>query len=77
MKGDYQNPLKKLTFFLSNPVPFNGQRYKKEKGLGTSDSHSSGYEISSQKFFTLLLIYHQTKFDELHLQIYASQFMTS
>ena len=37
-KGDYQKPLKKLTlFFLSNPVPFNGQSYKKQKGLGTSD----------------------------------------
>ena len=29
---------KKLTlFFLSNPVPFNEQSYKKQKGLGTSD----------------------------------------
>ena len=38
MKGDYQKPFKKLTlFFISNPVPFNGQSYKKQKGLGTSD----------------------------------------
>ena len=30
--------LKKLTlFFLSNPVPFNGQDYEKQKGPGTSD----------------------------------------
>ena len=30
--------LKKLTlFFLSNPVPFNGQGYQKQKWLGTSD----------------------------------------
>ena len=30
--------LKKLTlFFLSNPVPFNGEDYKKQKGPGTSD----------------------------------------
>ena len=30
--------LKKLTlFFLSNPVPFNGQNYQKQKGSGTSD----------------------------------------
>ena len=37
-KGDYQKPLKKLTlFFLSNPVPFNGQSHKKQKGLGSSD----------------------------------------
>ena len=33
-------PLKKLTlFFLLNPVPFNGQCYKKQKGLGTSDQY--------------------------------------
>ena len=38
MKEDYQKALKKLTlFFLSNPVPFNGQSYKNQKGLGTSD----------------------------------------
>ena len=35
---DYQKPFKKLTlFFLSNPVPFNGQSYLKQKGPGTSD----------------------------------------
>ena len=29
--------LKKFTlFFLSNPVPFNGQGYQKQKGSGTS-----------------------------------------
>ena len=29
---------KKLTsFFLLNPVPFNGQSYQKQKGSGTSD----------------------------------------
>ena len=34
----YQKPLKKLTLFsLSKPVPFNGQSYKKQKGLGNSD----------------------------------------
>ena len=38
MKEDYQKALKKLTiFFLSNPVPFNGQSYQKQKGPGTSD----------------------------------------
>ena len=37
MKGDYKKSLKKLTlFFLSNPVRFNGQKYKKQKGPGTS-----------------------------------------
>ena len=30
--------LKKLTlFFLSNPVPFNGKSYQKQKGSGTSN----------------------------------------
>ena len=30
--------LKKVNFiFLSNPVPFNGQSYQKQKGPGTSD----------------------------------------
>ena len=38
MKEDYQKALKKLTlFFLSNPVPFNGQSYQKQKGPGTND----------------------------------------
>ena len=37
LKWEYQKPLKKLILFLSNPVPFNGQSYKKQKGLGTSD----------------------------------------
>ena len=38
LKEDYQKALKKLTlFFLSNPVPFNGQSYQKQKGPGTSD----------------------------------------
>ena len=46
-KGDYRKPLKNLTLiFLLNPVPFNGQSYKKQKGLGTSDQRSSGYETS-------------------------------
>ena len=39
LKEDHQKPLKKLTlFFLSNPVPFNGQSYQKKKGPGTSDN---------------------------------------
>ena len=34
---DYQKALKKLiSFFLWNPVPFNGQSYLKQKGPGTS-----------------------------------------
>ena len=38
LKEDNRKALKKLTlFFLSNPVPFNGQIYQKQKGPGTSD----------------------------------------
>ena len=38
MKEDYQKALKKLTsFFLSNPVPFNGQSNQKQKEPETSD----------------------------------------
>ena len=38
LKEDYQKALKKLTlFFLSKPVPFNGESYQKQKGPGTSD----------------------------------------
>ena len=34
----YQKALKKLiSFFLSNPVPFNRKGYLKQKGPGTSD----------------------------------------
>ena len=38
MEEYYHKAMKKLTFFfLSKPVPFNGQNYKKHKGPGTSD----------------------------------------
>ena len=37
-KEDHQKSFKKLTlFFLSKPVPFNGQSYQKQKGPGASD----------------------------------------
>ena len=53
LKEYYQKPLKKLTlFFLSNPVPSNGKSYKKTKRcLKLVTSLSSGYELSSEKFF--------------------------
>ena len=63
MKGNYQIPFKMLTlFFISNPVPFNGQSYQKQKGSGTSDH----LLFRLQKKFTkisLLVIYYLTKFD--------------
>ena len=47
----YEKSVKKLTLiFFLNPVAFNGQSYKKQKALELETSHSSGYEISSQKF---------------------------
>ena len=55
--------IKKLTlFFLSNPVPFNGQSYKKQKRLETSDQFLFSWKNKFKKFF-LLVIYYQTKFD--------------
>ena len=63
MKEDYQKPLKKLTlFFLSNPVPFNGQSYLKQKGSGTR--HLLLFRLRN-KFtkISLLVIYYLTKFD--------------
>ena len=63
MKRDYQKPLKKLTlFFLSNPVPFNGQSYQKQKGPGTSDQSLFRLRNKFTKI-SLLVIYYLTKFD--------------
>ena len=56
---------KKVNFiFLSNPVPFNGQSYQKEKGPGTS--HHSLFR-SQNKFgkTPLFVIYYLTKFDDI------------
>ena len=65
MKEDYQNALKKLTlFFLSNPVPFNGQSYQKQKGPGTSDQSLFKLQNKSRKI-TLLVTYFRTKFDDV------------
>ena len=43
-------------FFLSNPVPFNGQNYEKQKGPELVTYRSSGYETSSEKFLYYLCI---------------------
>ena len=64
LKGDYQKPLKKITsFFLSNLVPFHGQIYKKQKGLGTSDTSLFSLRNKFTKIY--LLVTHQTKFDDV------------
>ena len=64
-KEDYQKALKKLTiYFLSNPVPFNGQSYQKQKGSGTS--HQSRFRLQNKfRKIPLLVIYCLTKFDDI------------
>ena len=65
MKEDYQKALKKLTlFFLSNPVPFNGQSYQKQKGPGTSDQSLFRLQNKFRKIL-LLVMYYLTKFDDV------------
>ena len=62
---DYQKPFKKLTlFFLSNPVPFNGQSCQKQKGPGTSDQLLFRLQNKFTKI-SLLVIYYLTKFDSV------------
>ena len=59
---NYQKALKNVTlFFLSNPVPFNGQNCKKRKEPGTRDQ--SFFRLQN-KFRTipLLVVYCLTKF---------------
>ena len=65
LKEDYQKALKRSTlFFLLNPVPFNGQRYQKQKGPGTSDQ--SLYRLQNKlKKILLLVIYYLTKSDDV------------
>ena len=56
--------LKKVNFFLSNPVPFNGQSYQKQKEPGTSDQSLFRLQNKFRKIH-LLVIYYLTKFDDL------------
>ena len=65
LKEDYQKALKKLTiFFLSNPVPFNGQSYQKQMGPGTSNQSLFRLQNKFRKI-PLLVIYHLTQFDDI------------
>ena len=67
MKEDYQKASKKLTiFFLSNPVPFNGQSYQKQKGPGTSNQSLFRLQNKFRKI-PLLVIYYLTTFDDIIL----------
>ena len=45
---------KKVNFFLSNPVPFNGQSYQKQKGSGTGNQSHSRLQ---NKFTKISLLY--------------------
>ena len=65
MKEDYQKALKKLTIlFISNPVPFNGQSYQKQKASETSHQLLFRLQIKFRKI-PLLVIYYLTKFDNI------------
>ena len=65
MTEDYQKAFKKLSlFFLSNPVPFNGQSYQKQKGSGTS--HQSLFRPWNKfRKIPLFVIYYLTKCDDV------------
>ena len=57
--------LQKLTLFLlSDPVPFNGQNYQKQKGPGTSNQSLFRLQNKFRKI-PLLVIYYLTKFDDV------------
>ena len=65
MKEDYKKALKKLiSYFLLNPVPFNGQSYLKQKVPGTSDQSLFRLQNNFRKI-PLLVIDYQTKFDDV------------
>ena len=65
MEEDHQKIFKKLTLiFLSNPLPFNGQNYQKQKGPGTSDQSLFRLQNKFRKI-PLLVIYYLAKFDHV------------
>ena len=68
MKEDYQKVFKKLIlFFLSNPVPFNGQSYQKQDGSRTSD-RPVAFQVTKQNNFkniSLFVIHYLTKFHDI------------
>ena len=65
LKEDYQKALKKLNlFFLSNPVPFNGQTYQKQKGSEASDQ--SLFSLRNKfKNIPLFIINYLTKLNDV------------
>ena len=83
-----KKPLKiQLYFFFRTQSLLMDKVIKNKRGLEVVISHSSGYKTSPEKFFyslyiiwPSLMMYCEAAFElfqKLHLQIYASQFMTS
>ena len=65
MKEDYQKTLKKSTLvFLSNPVPFNGQNYQKQKGSDTSDQSLLRLRNKFKNISLFIIYYCLTKLDD-------------
>ena len=53
-------------FFLPNTVPFNGQRYQKQKGPGISNQSLFRLQNNFRKI-PLLVVYYLTKFGDVIL----------
>ena len=69
MKEDYEKALEKLTlFFLSKPVPINGQDHEKQKRPGTSDQLLFRLQNKSTEI-PLLVMYCLANYDDV---IYSS-----
>ena len=64
LKEDCQKVFKKLTlFYLSNPVPFNGQSYQKR---GPENSDRLFFRLQNKfRKIPLLVIYNLTKFEDV------------
>ena len=60
-RGSSKSLKKAKFFFLSNPVPFNGQNYQKQKGPGTSDQLLFRLRNKFRKIL-LSVMYYLTKF---------------
>ena len=63
-RGLSKNLKKLISFFLSNPVPFNGQSYLKQKGFRTSDQSLFRLQNKFRKVPALVICY-LTNFDDI------------
>ena len=64
-----------ISFFLSNPIPFNGKSYLKQKGSGTSDQSLFRLKNNSRKI-PLLVLFYVTKFDDTIRDFWVLQKVT-